>query len=100
MAVDQTTFPNTLGQVLTPSAVIIDNDGQVLVGMAARERQVTHAVPPVNAFKRDIGTNRVTRLGEREFLPEELSALVLARVKSDAEHHPCASEFASHHRSN
>jgi molecular chaperone HscC len=80
-------IPNSLGQVLTPSAVSIDDDGQLLVGMAARERQVTHPSLTATAFKRYMGTNRVTRLGEREFLPEELSALVLARVKADAEHY-------------
>ncbi len=80
-------IPNSLGQVLTPSAVSVDDDGQLLVGMAARERQVTHPYLTATAFKRYMGTNRVTRLGEREFLPEELSALVLARVKADAEHY-------------
>ena len=80
-------IPNSLGQVLTPSAVSIDDDGQLLVGMAARERQVTHPSLTATAFKRYMGTSRVTRLGEREFLPEELSALVLARVKADAEHY-------------
>jgi molecular chaperone HscC len=78
-------IPNSLGHVLTPSAVSIDDDGQLLVGMAARERQVTHPTLSATAFKRYMGTNRITRLGEREFLPEELSALVLARVKADAE---------------
>jgi molecular chaperone HscC len=78
-------IPNSLGQVLTPSAVSIDEDGQLLVGMAARERQVTHPRMTATAFKRYMGTNRVTRLGDREFLPEELSALVLRSLKSDAE---------------
>src|ERR1700679_1920558 len=78
-------IPNSLGQVLTPSAVSIDDDGKLLVGMAARERQVTHPHLTATAFKRYMGTNRVTCLGEREFKPEDLSALVLARVKTDAE---------------
>jgi molecular chaperone HscC len=78
-------IPNSLGQVLTPSAVSIDEDSQLLVGMAARERQVTHPRITATAFKRYMGTNRVTRLGDREFLPEELSALVLRSLKSDAE---------------
>ena len=78
-------IPNSLGQVLTPSAVSIDEDGQLLVGMAARERQVTHPRMTATAFKRYMGTNRVTRLGDREFPPEELSALVLRSLKSDAE---------------
>ncbi|HEV2228778.1 MAG TPA: molecular chaperone HscC [Steroidobacteraceae bacterium] len=80
-------IPNSLGEMLTPSAVSIDDDGQLLVGMAARERQVTHPALTATAFKRYMGTNRMTRLGAREFLPEELSALVLASLKADAEHY-------------
>jgi len=80
-------IPNSLGHWLTPSAVSIDDDGQILVGLAARERQVTHPHLTATAFKRYMGTNRIARLGEREFLPEELSALVLGRVKADAENH-------------
>jgi molecular chaperone HscC len=80
-------IPNSLGQVLTPSAVSVDDDGQLLVGMAARERQVTRPYLTATAFKRYMGTNRVARLGDREFLPEELSALVLARVEADAEYY-------------
>ena len=79
--------PNSLGHVLTPSAVSLDEkaDGRLLVGLAARERQSTHPDQTATAFKRYMGAERVTRLGKRDFLPEELSALVLARLKADAE---------------
>ena len=80
-------IPNRLGHVLTPSAVSIDEAGHVLVGLPARERQATHAGQTVTAFKRFMGTNRNTRLGNRDFLPEELSALVLRSLKQDAEAH-------------
>jgi molecular chaperone HscC len=78
-------IPNSLGSVLTPSAVSIDDSGELLVGLAARERQVTHPELTATAFKRYMGSKRITRLGKREFLPEELSALVLRRLKADAE---------------
>ena len=80
-------IPNSLGHVLTPSAVSIDDkaDGAILVGLPARERQSTHPSLTATAFKRYMGSNRRTRLGKREFLPEELSALVLQRLKADAE---------------
>jgi molecular chaperone HscC len=78
-------IPNSLGSLLTPSAVSMDERGEVLVGLAARERQVTHPEVTATAFKRYMGTSRLTRLGKREFLPEELSALVLRSLKADAE---------------
>jgi molecular chaperone HscC len=78
-------IPNSLGSVLTPSAVSIDDNGDLLVGLAARERQVTHPELTATAFKRYMGSKRVTRLGKKELLPEELSALVLRSLKADAE---------------
>lgn len=79
-------IPNSLGHVLTPSAVSLDEKtGEVLVGLAARERQSTHPNHTATAFKRYMGANRNTRLGDRNFTAEELSALVLGRLKADAE---------------
>ena len=77
--------PNALGDVLTPSAVSIEKDGSVLVGMAARERQSTHPRDTATAFKRYIGTQQTVTLGKRKFDAEELSALVLRQLKADAE---------------
>jgi molecular chaperone HscC len=76
---------NSLGHLLTPSAVSLDDGGEVIVGLAARERQSTHPTQTATAFKRLMGTERTTQLGKRSFLPEELSALVLQRLKADAE---------------
>lgn len=77
--------PNALGHVLTPSAVSLDADGTVLVGLAARERQSTHTDRTAVAFKRYMGTDRVLQLGNKSFRAEELSALVLRSLKADAE---------------
>ena len=77
--------PNSLGAVLTPSAVGLDDDGALLVGLAARERRSTHPHLTATTFKRYMGTTRATRLGDKSYSPEELSALVLARLKTDAE---------------
>ena len=78
-------IPNSLGHVLTPSAVSLDDDGRVLVGLAARERQSTHPAMTATLFKRYMGTSRLANLGSRGFLPEELSALLLGSLKADAE---------------
>jgi molecular chaperone HscC len=78
-------IPNALGEFLTPSAVSIDAQGVLTVGRAAWERRITHPAQTATAFKRDMGSKKVYRLGNRDFLPEELSALVLRSLKQDAE---------------
>ncbi len=78
-------IPNSLGSVLTPSAVSLDDNGDCSSGLAARERQVTHPKMSATAFKRYMGTTKRTLLGKRDMLPEELSALVLRSLKADAE---------------
>jgi molecular chaperone HscC len=78
-------IPNVLGDYLTPSCVSVDEDGTVLVGRAARERLQTHPHMSTAAFKRHMGSDKVTRLGKRAFRAEELSALILRSLKEDAE---------------
>lgn len=78
-------IPNALGEVLTPSAVSLDEDGSILVGAAARARLTTHPLRSVAAFKRYMGSDKRFTLGDRQFTPEELSALVLGSLKADAE---------------
>ena len=79
--------PNALGDLLTPSAVGIDEDGQVLVGRGAKELQVTQPERCMSAFKRYMGTEWSIELPGRRFTPEELSSLVLKTLKQDAEAH-------------
>ena len=78
-------IPNTLGEVLTPSCVSVDEDGSILVGRAARERLQTHPQHSAANFKRLMGSDKTIFLGKRAFRPEELSALVLRSLKEDAE---------------
>jgi molecular chaperone HscC len=77
--------PNAHGNVLTPSAVSVDANGEMLVGLAARERVTSHPTRSAAAFKRYMGTERKLILADHEFRPEELSALVLRALKADAE---------------
>lgn len=78
-------IPNALGEVLTPSAVSLDEDGALLVGRAARDRLITHPERTAASFKRFMGTDTKLLLGDCPFTPVELSALVLRRLKEDAE---------------
>ncbi|RJE86207.1 molecular chaperone HscC [Paenibacillus sp. 1011MAR3C5] len=79
-------IPNGLGRHLTPSAVSVDSDGEIVVGQIALERQVSHPELSASFFKRYMGTKKLLKLGDQEFLPEELSALVIKALKKDAEH--------------
>jgi molecular chaperone HscC len=78
-------IPNAIGDVLTPSAVSLSDDGALLVGMAARERQATHPQLTATAFKRLMGTQQKMKLGRDSYSAEDLSALVLRALKADAE---------------
>lgn len=78
-------IPNALGHTLTPSAVSVDKDGSILVGLAAKERLISHPQQSAAAFKRFMGSHKQYRLGEQIFTPEALSALVLQSLKKDAE---------------
>ena len=80
-------IPNALGEYLTPSVISVDDKGTILVGRAARDRLVTHPANTVAAFKRWMGTARETRIGNKNYRPEELSALVLRSLLIDAEAH-------------
>ena len=78
-------IPNTFGEYLTPSVVSFDADGTVYVGKVAKERLVTHPNDTAAVFKRFMGTSKIYQLAGKKYKPEELSALVLRRLKEDAE---------------
>ncbi|MFS2033524.1 Hsp70 family protein [Polaromonas sp. CT11-55] len=78
-------IPNALGHLLTPSAISLADDGMILVGLPARERQATHSHLTATAFKRWMGTDHNIKLGKQSMRAEELSALVLKALKADAE---------------
>lgn len=78
-------IPNAFGEYLTPSVVSVDENGTVYVGKSAKERLATHPKETACVFKRYMGTSKKYHLGDKEYLPEELSALVLKKLKEDAE---------------
>src|SRR5690554_6436849 len=79
-------IPNSLGQLMTPSAVSLDEDGSLLIGAAAAARRVTHPQRTAVAFKRFMGSEHRFELGDgHSYTPTELSSFVLASLKQDAE---------------
>lgn len=80
-------IPNSLGGYLTPSVVSVDESGMVYVGEIAKERLITHPDRTASVFKRSMGTDRLYLLGSKSYRAEELSALVLRKLKEDAEKH-------------
>lgn len=77
-------IPNALGEYLTPSAVSLEGEN-IIVGAVAKERLVTNPGETATGFKRKMGTEQKITLGEKSFLPQELSAFVLKQLKEDAE---------------
>lgn len=80
-----TLAPNSLGSVLTPSVVGVLEDGQILVGEAARELRVTQPERCVSTFKRLMGSSQRVTLAGTAYTAPELSSLVLKSLKHDAE---------------
>ncbi|MGY0693728.1 molecular chaperone HscC [Virgibacillus sp. FSP13] len=78
-------IPNNLGEKLTPSVVGVDDNGELLVGAIAKERLITHPNLTASVFKREMGSDRMIRLGKYNFSPEELSSFVIKSLKADAE---------------
>ena len=78
-------IPNALGEVLTPSAVGFAENGDLLVGQAAKDRLATHPDLTSARFKRYMGTDRIIQLGKHKFTPVDLSSFILKALKEDAE---------------
>ena len=75
----------TLGGKAFPSYVAVARDGEIIVGEPARRQQAINPEGTVSGFKRLMGQRDKIRLAGKEFTPEELSALLLQKIKRDAE---------------
>jgi molecular chaperone DnaK len=76
---------NERGKTITPSVVGISETGELLVGEAAKNQAVAHPDRTVSSIKRLMGTTQKVELGGKEYTPQEISALILAKLKKDAE---------------
>ena len=77
-------IPNRFGSFLTPSVVSVADDGTILVGEVAKERLVSHPESTAASFKKDMGTEQKYILGNKTFLPEELSSFIIRSIVEDA----------------
>jgi len=76
---------NERGKTITPSVVGFSETGELLVGEAAKNQAIAHPDRTVSSIKRIMGTNQRVTLGGKEYTPQEVSALLLAKLKRDAE---------------
>lgn len=81
-----TLIPNSLGDLITPSVVSVDEQcDDIYIGAIARERLVSHPELCAAQFKRNMGTNKEYHLANKTFNAVELSSLILGSLKRDAE---------------
>ncbi len=78
-------IPNSEGSRTTPSVVAFSKDGDRLVGITAKRQAVTNSDRTILSVKREMGTDWNKSIGEEEYTPQEVSAFILQKLKSDAE---------------
>ena len=76
---------NAEGSRTTPSIVAFANDGERLVGEIAKRQAVANPDRTISSIKRDMGTERMVKIGDKSYSPQEISAMILAKLKRDAE---------------
>jgi molecular chaperone DnaK len=72
------------GRIILPSVVGLSETGELLVGEAARNQFVLYPERTVRSIKRRMGSDDKVRLGERDYTPQEISAMILSRLKEIA----------------
>ncbi len=80
-------IPNAEGNRTTPSVVAFSKNGERLVGQIAKRQAVTNPDNTVISIKRDMGSNRKVKIEGDEFSPQEISAMILQKLKTDAENY-------------
>ena len=80
-------IPNAEGDRTTPSVVAFTKNGERLVGQIAKRQAVTNPDNTVISIKRDMGTNKKVTINGEEFTPQEISAMILQKLKTDAENY-------------
>jgi molecular chaperone DnaK len=76
---------NSEGGRTTPSVVHISKDSEHVVGVAAKRQLVVHPERTIASIKRRMGTDYIVKIDDKEYTPQEVSAMILAKLKRDAE---------------
>ena len=80
-------IPNAEGNRTTPSVVAFSNNGERLVGQIAKRQAVTNPDHTIISIKRKMGTNEKVNIDGDSFTPQEISAMILQKLKTDAENY-------------
>ena len=80
-------IPNAEGNRTTPSVVAFSKNGERLVGQIAKRQAVTNPENTVISIKRKMGTNEKVDIDGEKFSPQEISAMILQKLKTDAENY-------------
>ena len=84
---EPTVITNSEGGRTTPSCVAIAKNGDRLVGQVAKRQAVVNAENTILSIKRKMGENVKVKLGDKEYSPQEISAMILQKLKQDAENY-------------
>ncbi|HEY0540425.1 MAG TPA: molecular chaperone DnaK, partial [Actinoallomurus sp.] len=82
---EPTVIANAEGSRTTPSVVAFAKNGEVLVGEVAKRQAVTNVDRTIRSVKREMGTDWKTKIDDKDFTPQQISAFVLQKLKRDAE---------------
>ncbi|MBE3596346.1 MAG: molecular chaperone DnaK [Hydrogenibacillus sp.] len=82
---DPIVIPNAEGNRTTPSAVAFKPDGERLIGEAAKRQAITNPTRTILSIKRHMGTDYKVTIDGKAYTPQEISAMILQKLKSDAE---------------
>ena len=80
-----TVIANAEGDRTTPSVVAYTKEGERLVGKVAKRQAIVNAENTVQSIKREMGTNYKVKLNGKDYTPQEISAMILSKLKADAE---------------
>ena len=78
-------IPNAEGARTTPSVVAFAKDGERLVGQTAKRQAITNHDKTIGSIKREMGTDFKVNIDSKSYSPQEISAMILQKIKTDAE---------------